>query len=242
MDNFLTIYLYNLQYPMAGQQPQTITLGAPAFCTSLWILTLFKKPYAQVEHHADNLRFFIVYDQPVDFMLPFVEDAALFQPVPVWRCTAPEPSFQHHLAQCRFGADGGFLALTVRPPVADVVGKAVGVRPEALFTLVDAPHSDAMLHEPFHHEGGLIGFAAQTVKHKHQQDIKFALLGPLFDELHLVPVIGADLESGHAGLLFLANNDPSHFPGELPAGFALDGDVRLVQLIAVDLLCCGYPV
>ena len=113
---------------------------------------------------------------------------------------------------------------------------------EALFALVDAPHPDAMLHEPFYHEGGLIGFAAQTVEHEHQQDVEPALLGLLFDELQLVPVIGADLVTGYAGFLFLAHDDPAHLLCELPAGFPLYRDVRLVQLVVVDLLGRGYPV
>ena len=113
---------------------------------------------------------------------------------------------------------------------------------EALLPFVDAPHPDAVLYKPLHHEGRLVRFAAQTVEHKHQQDIELALFGPLFDELQLVPVIGADLVAGHAGLLLLVHDDPAHFVGEVPAGFALDRDVRLVELVVVDLLGRGNTI
>ena len=59
-----------------------------------------------------------------------------------------------------------------------------------------------MFHEPFHYEGGLIRFAAQTVEHEHKQDIELALFSPILEKLEFVPVIGADLETGYTALLF----------------------------------------
>ena len=99
-----------------------------------------------------------------------------------------------------------------------------------------------MFYEPFHHKGCLIRFATQAVKHEHQQDVELALLGPLFEKLQLVPVAGADLVAGHSVLLLLMHDGPAHLRGELPAGFALDRDIRLILLIVVDLFGRGNAI
>ena len=52
---------------------------------------------AQVEHHADDLSFFLIYYQPIDLMLSFVEDTAFFQTIAVGGLPSPEPALQHHL-------------------------------------------------------------------------------------------------------------------------------------------------
>ena len=80
---------------------------------------------AEIEHHPDHLSLRIVNDQLVDLVLPFVQDAALFQAVTVWRFPAAEAAFFDHLAQSRFGSDGGLLTLAVRLPESDVVRQTV---------------------------------------------------------------------------------------------------------------------
>ena len=116
----------------------------------------------------------------------------------------------------------------------------MGLKP--LLSLVDTPDPDSMFYKPLHHKGRLIRFAAQAVKHEHQQDVELALLGPLFEKLQLVPVIGADLVTGHAVLLLLMYDGPAHLCGKLPAGFALDRDIRLILLIVINLLGCGNTI
>lgn len=76
---------------------------------------------AEIEHHSDHLGLRIVNDQFVDLVLSFVQDAALFQAVAVGCFPAAEAAFLDHLAQSRFGSDGGLLALAVSLPEADVV-------------------------------------------------------------------------------------------------------------------------
>ena len=113
---------------------------------------------------------------------------------------------------------------------------------EPLLTLLDTPDPDALPDEPFYHEGRFIGLPAQAVEHEDQQDIELSLLGPLLDELQLVTVICADLVPGDTSLLFLAYDGPAHPIHELPAGFPLHGDVRVVVHIVVDLFCGGNSV
>ena len=85
-----------------------------------------------------------------------------------------------------------------------------------------------------------LGTAPQAESHWEtsalQQDVELALLCPSLEKLQLIPVIGADLVAGYASLLLLVHDDPAHLLGKIPAGFALHGDVRLVQFIVVDLL------
>ena len=198
--------------------------------------------YAQVEHHADNLGLLLINYQPTGLMFPLVEDAAFLQAVTVGCLATPEPPLQHHLAQGRFGANGGLLALTIGLPKTDVVGKSVGVGFKPLLSLIDTPDPDTMFHEPLHYEGGLIRFAAQTVEHEHKQDVELALFSPILEKLEFVPVIGADLKAGYTVFLFLAYNDPAHLLSELPAGFTLHWDISLVLLIVIHLFCSGYSI
>ena len=71
---------------------------------------------------------------------------------------------------------------------------------------------------------------------------ELALFGFFLDKLQLIPVVGADLEAGHASLLLFAYDDPAHFLGKFPAGFALDRDVRLIQFVMIHLLGCGNTI
>ena len=116
----------------------------------------------------------------------------------------------------------------------------MGFKP--LLSFVDAPDPDSVFYKPLHHKGRFIRFAAQAVKHEHQQDIELALLGPLFEKLQFIPVVGADLVAGHAVFLFLMHDGPAHLRCKLPAGFALDRDVSLILLIVVNLFGCGNAI
>ena len=46
-----------------------------------------------------------------------------------------------------------------------------------LLTFFGAPYLDSVIDKPLYHKGRFVIFAAQPVKHKDQQDIKFALFG-----------------------------------------------------------------
>ena len=116
------------------------------------------------------------------------------------------------------------------------------MRFKPLFPLVDAPYPDSLLDEPFHYERRLVGPAAQTVEHEYQQDVEASLLGVLLHLLELVPVIGADLEAGHARLLLFQYDFPAHLPGEVPARFPLDRNIRLIAFVMVHLLRGGHTV
>ena len=175
-------------------------------------------------------------------MLALVVCAAGYQVIAVRGGTTTEAAFLHHLPECCLGTHGGFLALAVCLPEADVVGEAVDVRVDPLFAFVDAPDLNTVVDEPLDYERRFFGSSANTVEHEHQQDIEFALFGIFLDELDLVTVIGADLESGHAIFLFLVHDGPAHSLRELTAGFSLHGDIGLILVIVVDLLGGGDTI
>lgn len=81
-----------------------------------------------------------------------------------------------------------------------------------------------------------------AVKHEHEQNIEFPLLGALLDDLQLVPVFSSNLMPGHAVLLFLVNNRPAHFFTEAMALSALHGNVGLAFVVVVHLLVGGHAV
>ncbi len=118
---------------------------------------------AKVEHHPNHAGFLLVDLQLVDLMFPFIEDPAGGQMVAVGGAASAKSSVPHHLPQGGLGTDRGFLAFSVRLPVADVVGQAVGVGFKPLFALVDAPHADALFHEPLDHKWRFIRLAAKIV-------------------------------------------------------------------------------
>ena len=122
------------------------------------------------------------------------------------------------------------------------IGQAVSVGFKSLFSLVHTPYPDTLFDEPLNYKRSFVRFASKTVEHEYRQNIELALLRLFLDEPQLVPVIGADLIAGHASFLFLAYDDPAHFFGKLPVGFALHRDIRLIQLVMVHLLGCGNTI
>ena len=175
-------------------------------------------------------------------MLALVVCAAGYQVIAIRGGATTEAAFLHHLPEGGLGTHGGFLTLTVCLPEADVVGETVNMRVDPLFTFVDAPDLNAVVDEPLDYERRFFSSSANAVEHEHQQDIEFALFSVFFDELDLVTVIGADLESGHAVFPFLVHDGPAHPLCELTAGFSLHGDVGLILVIVVDLLGGGDAV
>jgi hypothetical protein len=150
---------------------------------------------AQVEHHAHDLCLIGIDFQLENLMLALIVCAAGYQVIAVRSGTAAEAAFLHHLPEGGLGTHGGFLALTVCLPEADVVGEAVNMRIDSLFTFIDAPDLNTVVDEPLDHEGRFFGSSANTVEHEHQQNVEFALFGIFLDELDLVTVIGADFEA-----------------------------------------------
>ena len=197
---------------------------------------------AEVEHHTDDPCLFFVNCQLHDLVFSLVENPAGDQLVSVGCVSSPEAALLNHLAQSRLGADRRLLAFAVSLPVADVVGEAVRVRIESLFTLIDAPDMDALFDEPFNHERRLIGPSAQPVEHEDQKNLEFALFSVTLDLLEFIAVVGADLEAGDSGLLFLDHDLPAHLLCEVPAGFPLYRNVRLILVVMVHLFRRGYAV
>ena len=111
---------------------------------------------AEVKHHPDDSGLVLINDQHVHLMFALVEDAALFQPVPVWCVSTAEPAFLYHLAKGRFGAHRSFLALSIGLPETDVVGQAVRVGLKPLLSFLYAPDADALFSKPLHNEGCFI--------------------------------------------------------------------------------------
>lgn len=113
---------------------------------------------------------------------------------------------------------------------------------KTLLTLLRTPDPDAVLNKPFHHKRRFVSDTPDAVKHKHKQNIEFSLFGSFLDDLQLVPVFGSNFMPGHAVLLLLVNNRPSHFFTEAMALSALHGNVGLAFVIVVHLLVGGHAV
>ena len=113
---------------------------------------------------------------------------------------------------------------------------------KTLLTLLRTPDPDAVLNKPFHHERRFVSDTPDTVKHEHKQNIEFSLFCSFLDDLQLVPVFGSNFMPGHAVLLLLVNNRPSHFFTEAMALSALHGNVGLAFVIVVHLLVGGHAV
>lgn len=73
-----------------------------------------------------------------DLMLALVVCAAGHQIIIVWCAAAAEAAFLHHLTEGSFGAHGGFLTLAICLPEANIVGEAVNMCVDTLFTFVGA--------------------------------------------------------------------------------------------------------
>lgn len=129
----------------------------------------------QVEHHTHDLCLIGIDLQLENLMLALVVCAAGYQVIAVRGGTTTEAAFLHHLPEGGLGTHGGFLTLTVCLPEADVVGEAVNMRINPLFTFVDAPNLNAVVDEPLDYERRFFSSSANTVEHEHQQDIEFAL-------------------------------------------------------------------
>ena len=196
----------------------------------------------QVEHHTHDLCLIGIDLQLENLMLALVVCAAGYQVIAVRGGTTTEAAFLHHLPEGGLGTHGGFLTLTVCLPEADVVGEAVNMRINPLFTFVDAPNLNAVVDEPLDYERRFFSSSANTVEHEHQQDIEFALFSIFLDELDLVTVTGADFESRHTVFLFLVHDGPAHPLCKLTASFSLHGDIGLILVIVVDLLGGGDAV
>ena len=113
---------------------------------------------------------------------------------------------------------------------------------KTLLTLLRTPDPDAVLDKPFHHKRRFIGDTPDAVKHEHKQNIEFPLLGALLDDLQLVAVFGSHLMPGHAVLLLLVNDRPTHFFTEAMALSALHGNVGLTFIVVVHLLIGRHSV
>lgn len=113
---------------------------------------------------------------------------------------------------------------------------------KTLLTLLGTPDTNAVLDKPFHHKRRFVSDTPDAVKHEHEQNIEFPLLGALLDDLQLVPVFSSNLMPGHAVLLFLVNNRPAHFFTEAMALSALHGNVGLAFVVVVHLLVGGHAV
>ena len=113
---------------------------------------------------------------------------------------------------------------------------------EALFALLRAPYPDSVFDEPFDDERRFVGDTTDTVEHKNKQNIELALAGKLFYRLYPVAVLGADLVTGNAVLLFLEYDVPAHLLGEAVTRFSLHRDIRFVIRPVVYLLVGGYAV
>lgn len=82
-----------------------------------------------------------------------------------------------------------------------VYDKRVCVALKFLLAFLDAENTNALLGEPFDHEGRFVIPTAQTVKHEHKQDIKSIFCGIFPKLLNGVPVIGGNLEARNAFFL-----------------------------------------
>ena len=111
-----------------------------------------------------------------------------------------------------------------------------------LLTLLCAPYLDAILDEPLDDKWRLIRNPSNSVKHEHQQDIKFSLLGVVLNGLEFITVFCPNLMARYAVLLLLMNNGPAFFFRKAMTGFTLHGDICLTLIVIVHLLIGGYTI
>ena len=140
-------------------------------------------------------------------------------------------TFLCQLLHSGLGADRGFDAFAGRLPVTDIIQQLVHMSIKPLLSFLGTPHLNAVFDKPLHNERRFVLSAAQTVKHKHQQNIKLILQSVSLDFLNGIPVFGRDLKPGNTLLRKLLDDFPSGMlPNKLPARFLLHGNIIFFDL------------
>ena len=193
-------------------------------------------------HDTDNGGLGLIDRQGKDLMIALVDPPALYKVIAIRGNAAFETALLHKLAQGGFCADRGLFAFPVRLPETDIVRELVGMIVKALLALLCAPDLYTILGKPLHHKGGFVSDPPDTVKHKHQENVKLAFLGPLFYELDFATVFGPYFMAGDTVLLFLKDDFPAHLFCETVTGFPLHGNVGLGFIVIRHLLVGRYSV
>ena len=97
----------------------------------------------------------------------------MHQPVSIRAVPSPPNTVLCHLGVRCLDADGRFFALPAGCPETHIVHQAVYLVIQLLLAFPGAPNLYTVLNEPFHEERRLIFFTTETVKHEHQQNVKF---------------------------------------------------------------------
>lgn len=108
--------------------------------------------------------------------------------------------------------------------------KLVNMIIKPLLPFLGAPYLDSVIDEPLYYKGCLILFAAKSVKHKDQQNIKFSQGRIPLNLLDSIPVFGRDLETGDTFFRKLRNDVPALFSGKFVAPMFLHGDIVFFYL------------
>ena len=118
------------------------------------------------------------------------------------------------------------------------------MRFKSLLAFFHAPHFNARcLDKPFYNEWCFVINSSDTVKHEHQQHVKFLVQCRFLQINDCVTVLGRHLKAGNAFFLIFFYDFPI-----LPifykflAGSPLHGDVVVMVLTDVYLLLCGNSV
>ena len=145
--------------------------------------------------------------------------------------SASEAALFRQLFHASFGTHRGLDAFPGCLPIANVVQQLVNMGVKSLLAFLDAPDFNTVFGKPFHNERCFVLSASQTVKHKHQQNIKLVLQSVSLDFLNGIPVLSRDLKPGNALFRKLPDNFPSGMlPNKLPARFLLHGNVIFFDL------------
>ena len=134
-------------------------------------------------------------------------------------------AFFSDLCQAGANADRGLFAFASSLPEAYVIGELVHMAFKPLFAFFYAPYPDALLDEPLYNKRGFAFYAAQPVKHKDQQNIKFVSHSLLLQDLNCIPILGGNLKSGYALFGKLVYEMPALLGDVCMASLALHGDI-----------------
>ena len=184
----------------------------------------------QIKYQADILSSIGIDNEITNRLILLVYSPEVLQTVSVWNKAAAKVTFVNHLLLPCFDTERGFLALAAGLPIPYVIGQLIYMSFELLLTLIDTPYFDIMLDEPFDDEGRFVIASSQSVKHKHEQDIKTLKECLFFEFLYSISIIRAYLVSGNTPLVKLANDHPAVSFGILTACNSLQRNIIMIDL------------
>lgn len=123
-----------------------------------------------------------------------------------------------------------FFGFSTGLPKADIVHQIIYIRIESLLPLLRAPDFDPHFNEPFKNKRRLVRDTPKSIKHEHEQNIKFSFFCGDLQILDRITFLGRNFISGDTFLIKLLTYRPPHFLGKSATCRPLHRDIIMIDL------------